>query len=196
MATKEKRQKREQDYIKLVYDSLTKKGNTLLVKLANMKIQNNTGEVVTNFRELLSSGNASLDTIIEGAMSKIWSKIPKDFQTKVIRHILKMQRGKSNMGAVLLVKGAGSGKSAIMQTIGVIRGGMTIIVENTQALGSDQRSKIDAASQGYRVIVGFQLDSLSQAESEQLAEYLLSLGNDTDVSIFLFSSPEVLTKRF
>ena len=100
------------------------------------------------------------------------------------------------MGAVLLVKGAGSGKSAIMQTIGVIRGGMTIIVENTQALGSDQRSKIDAASQECGLIVGFQLDSLSQAESEQLAEYLLSLGNDTDASIFLFSSPEVLTKKF
>ena len=103
-----------------MYDSLTKKGNTLIVKLANMKIQNDTGEVVTNFRELLSSGNASLDAIIEGAMSKIWSKSPKDFQTKVICHILKMQREKSNMGAVLLVKGTGSGKSAIMQTIGVI----------------------------------------------------------------------------
>ena len=61
---KKKRQKREQDYIKSVYDSLTKKGNTLLVKLANMKIQNNTGEVVTNFRELLSSGNDLLDDII------------------------------------------------------------------------------------------------------------------------------------
>ena len=73
------------------------------------------------------------------------------------------------MGAVLLVKGTGSGKSAIMQTIGVIRGGITIIVENTQALGSDQCSKIDAASQEYGVIAGFQLDSLSRVESEQLA---------------------------
>ena len=55
---KKKRHKREQDYIKSVYDSLTKKGNTLIVKLANMKIQNDMGEVVTNFRELFSSKTA------------------------------------------------------------------------------------------------------------------------------------------
>ena len=79
-------------------------------------------------------------------MLKIWFESPKAFQTEVIRHILKMQTEKSDMNAVLLVKGTGSGKSCIVKTVGVICGGITIVVENTQAVASDRRSKIDAAS--------------------------------------------------
>ena len=43
--------------------------------------------------------------------------------------------------AVLLVQSTGSGKSAVPQTLSVVNGGVTIVIENTLSLGSDQTSK-------------------------------------------------------
>ena len=45
---------------------------------------------------------------------------------------------------VLLVQATGSGKSAVPLTCAVVNGGMSIIVENTLSLGSNQTSKINA----------------------------------------------------
>ena len=135
-----------------MYDSITKDGERLLAKLTNVKIEDDTAKIETNFRKQFTSGKNSLDDIISDAMLKMWFKSPKAFQTEVIRHILKMQTEKSDMNAVLLVKGTGSVKSCIVQTVGVICGGITIVVENTQALGSDQRSKIDAASKNMELL--------------------------------------------
>lgn len=54
--------------------------------------------------------------------------------------------------SVLLIQGTGSGESSVPQTIGVIDGGATIIIEDTLSLYANQISKIDAASNKHKFI--------------------------------------------
>ena len=66
--------------------------------------------------------------------------------------------GEIEPSAVLTVQATGSGKSAIPQTIATVRGGITVVVENTLALSSDQNSKIQGANTDIINLVTFQLD--------------------------------------
>lgn len=65
--------------------------------------------------------------------------------------------------------GTGGEKSAVAQTVGVVNGGVTLIIENTLALGADQARKIQSATPTGGPVGSFQLDTIkSKAEKEKL----------------------------
>ena len=108
-----------------------------------------------------------------------------------------MLNGNIPCEGVLLVQGTGSGKSSVPQTVAVVDGGVTIVIENTLALGSDQRSKIANANDydGGKVI-GIQLDELKNPQvqktfADSLKTYMTV---NSTISILLFSSPETIAQ--
>ena len=81
-------------------------------------------------------------SIAKDAMEQVWSQSPRGYQSHVITHILRMMSFTCQPEPVLLVQSTGSGKSSVPLTCSVVDGGITIIVENTLALSSDQASKV------------------------------------------------------
>jgi superfamily II DNA helicase RecQ len=61
---------------------------------------------------------------------------------------------------ILLVQGTGGGKLSDYQTIGVIKRGVSVIIENTLLLSYDQLSKIKKISKQLPNIHSFQFDSI------------------------------------
>ena len=97
---------------------------------------------------------------------------------------------------ILLVHGTGGGKSAVMQTVATINLGVTLAIENTLSLSVDQSSKISGAEQKHGSVNAFHLDLIKRKEDYIiLINTLLDLKPDTEKTIILFSSPEVLLKR-
>jgi superfamily II DNA helicase RecQ len=97
----------------------------------------------------------------------------------------------------MLVQGTGSGKSSVPQTVAVVDGGVTIVIENTLALGSDQQSKVVDANEYFGgEVLGIQLDELKHKEEQQQLAH--SLRNDMNVNsttaIILFTSPETIAR--
>ena len=127
------------------------------------------------------------------AMNNIWGREPIGYQQVVIPHILEMMANIRKAQAVLLVQSTGSGKSAVPQTLSVVNGGVTIVIENTLSLGSDQTSKIDNANE-YRGgrLMSFQLDEVKNDELQtRLSKRIIDvLESNTAISIIIFSSPE------
>jgi superfamily II DNA or RNA helicase len=134
-------------------------------------------------------------SISNQAMFEVWGRTPRGYQSYVISHILKMTKHVINPGAVLMVQATGSGKSSIPQTVGVVDGGITIIIENTLALSSDQMSKL-SQSNTKKNIVSFQLDEIktSTQQTKVISSINTALLRDRSLSIFLFTSPEALLK--
>ena len=81
------------------------------------------------------------------AMQKALGYQPKPFQLTTISHILKMNANSSintkKPVPTLLVQGTGGGKTSVYQTIGVVKRGINLIIQNTLTLSSDQISKIE-----------------------------------------------------
>ena len=97
---------------------------------------------------------------------------------------------------MLLVQGTGGGKSAVPQTVGAVTRGVTLIIENTLSLSADQHSKIKNANTAYGPVKAFHLDSIrSKRNQDKLSNFLRTLPMNTDVTIFIFSSPEFLLKE-
>ena len=83
----------------------------------------------------------------------------------------------------------------VPMTVGITTCGVTLIIENTQSLSADQVSKFDVANNTYGPVKAFQLDTIKDDNmAKNLAEYLTSLQDDTNVSVFLYSSPEAILK--
>ena len=82
--------------------------------------------------------NIAIDT-----MSSIYNKKPRGFQLDVITHIIKMMAGTIPKQPISMVPPTSAGKSAVPLTAAVVDGGITLIIENTLALGTDQASKIE-----------------------------------------------------
>jgi superfamily II DNA helicase RecQ len=137
-----------------------------------------------------------LDITID-AMSTALHHIPRGFQRDVIPYILRMKESSPYpIHPVLLVQGTGGGKSSVYQTIGIIKQGVSLIIENTLSLSSDQLSKITLISQHIPNVHCFQLDSLkSDTARSSLATQLSKLHSKSNTTIFLFSSPETLLKE-
>ena len=75
-------------------------------------------------------------------------------------HLLKMGKNNNNIAPVLLVQGTGGGKSLVMQTVGVVKSGVTLTIENTLSLSSDQMSKIRKTSDKDGKIIPLHLDAI------------------------------------
>ena len=80
-------------------------------------------------------------------------------------------------------------------TIGIINCGVYLIIENTQSLSADQVRKYNITNAAYCPVKVIQLDSIKTEElANELKDYLTSLSADTNVSVFLYSSPESVLK--
>ena len=108
------------------------------------------------------------NSIAAEAMDKVWGRQPIGYQQVVIPHIFEMMANVRKPQAVLLVQLTGSGKSAVPQTLSVVNGGVTIVIENTLSLGSGQTSKIDNANEysGVRMI-SFQLNEVKTIDQQK-----------------------------
>ena len=95
---------------------------------------------------------------------------------------------------ILLVQSTGGGKSAVPQTCGLTVPGVTIVLENTQALGADQSSKLINVGNNN---VTFHLDPIKSTNEQS---YIIDTINAyihhpiprPPVSIFIFTSPEAI----
>ena len=141
-------------------------------------------------------------SIAKEAMEQVWGRSPNRFQSDIIPIILQMLSKDMCPEALLLVQPTGSGKSAVPQTASVVTNGVSIIIEPTLALSSDQASKFDMASKDYGGLVySYQLDLYKKDdERKSLSNYILSLLRKKKtqdiqlgiVSFVLFTSPEAL----
>lgn len=141
------------------------------------------------------NNNNNLLTITSLATNDVFGHSPNNFQSTIIPHILNMLCGQSPCRPVLLVQPTGGGKSIVYQTISIINGGVTIVIENTLALGSDQKSKIDNLDPKHNMFA-FHLDQIKQ--NEQVDALLSTIDNlsvnnrKSAISIIIFTSPESL----
>ena len=97
---------------------------------------------------IIMSTDPYLDITID-AMSTALDHNPRGFQRDVIPYIIRMKPFNTPhpIHPVLLVQGTGGGKSSVYQTIGVIKQGVSLIIENMLSLSSDQLSKIKLISE-------------------------------------------------
>jgi hypothetical protein len=141
--------------------------------------------------------HSTYSSIADTAMVSVWGRRPRGYQRHVIPHILKMMNGNIPSEGIMLVQGTGSGKSSVPQTVAVVDGGVTIVIENTLALGSDQRSKIAAANDydGGKVL-GIQLDELkSNIDQQKLCRSIRNnMHKESTTAIILFTSPETIAR--
>ena len=141
-------------------------------------------------------------SIAKQAMEEVWGRTPNRFQIEIIPTILQMLTKDVIPEGLLLVQPTGSGKSSVPQTASVVTNGVTIIIEPTLALSSDQSSKFDSASNDHGgVVYSYQLDLYKNDNDRQLLSNnivsVLKRKKHQDiqsgiVSFVLFTSPEAL----
>ena len=139
--------------------------------------------------------NDQFTSIAADTMNEIWGRKPRPFQLLIISHILCTMAGTIKPEPVLLVQSTGSGKSSIPLTCSIVDGGLTIIIENTLALSSDQSSKVKCqANTSNKNVQSFQLDLFKSAEQQQqLPLFIIQHNNiNKDTSFILFTLPETL----
>ena len=70
--------------------------------------------------------------------------------------------------ALLLIQPTGSGKSTVLQTASVVTNGVSIIIEPTLALSSDQASKFQQASKNFSSLAySYQLNLYKKEDKRQ-----------------------------
>ena len=98
--------------------------------------------------------------------------------------------------AMLLVQGTSGGKSAVAQTVGSVECGITLVIEATLALAADQRSKVAQARNTYGPVLAYQLDSIKKPHLiTKLQNKLSGLGAHSNITLFIYSSPECLIRE-
>lgn len=140
--------------------------------------------------------NSFYRPIADDAMKTVWDMSPNSFQKEIIPHILKIQFNPNFPMPLLLVQGTGGGKSAVAQTIRGIDAGVTLIIQNTLSLASDQRSKISSSRKTSGPVESFHLDALKGEKDIMMVRDLLSNQSyNTNSSIFLYVSPDILSQE-
>ena len=92
-------------------------------------------------------------TIDVNTMQSVYSCTSQGYQLYKILHILCMVANVIACEPVLLVQATGSGKPSVPLTCSVVNSRVSIIVENTLSLGSNQTSKVNlTASQSHKHI--------------------------------------------
>ena len=69
--------------------------------------------------------NDPFAAVAKNAMEQVWSRSPRNFQSYVIAHLLRMLAGHLTPEPVLLVQSTGSGKSSIPLTCSIVDGGVS-----------------------------------------------------------------------
>lgn len=101
-----------------------------------------------------------VESMINHATTKIWKKKTLSFQRIALLKLLNMHLFGVTKSCVLTVQSTGSGKSLIPMTFRVISRGVTLIIENTLSLASDQKSKFEHMNEHYGAVHAFQLDAV------------------------------------
>lgn len=148
---------------------------------------------------LAPPSNDIYQSISDIAMLNVWGRRPRGYQRYVVPHILKMLSNEIPSQAVLLVQSTGSGKSSVPQTVGVVNGGVTVVVEQTLALGADQCSKISQSKSSTTdniSVKAIHLDAIKDDEDRKrlcstIERHFRTVKHST-LSVFLFTSPEAL----
>ena len=99
---------------------------------------------------------------------------------------------------ILMIQPTGSGKSTVPLTCAVIPGGVTIILEDTLALASDQTSKIKSIIvSNKKPVKSFQLDTFkTDDELQHLYDAIVNrTKKNNNTSIICFSSPKKLLNK-
>ena len=109
------------------------------------------------------------------AMRNIFSRSPFGFQEELISHIIKMMVFEKDPNPVLIVQPTGTGKSTVPFTVSVLDAGITIIIENTIALGIDQTSKTNfiSSSSNKLEIQCYHLDNINDASDQKTVSSLI-----------------------
>ena len=129
-------------------------------------------------------------------MQAIWDRSPREFQKEAIPRLLMMRCPPHRPEAMLLVQGTGGGKSAVAQTVGSVECGVTLVIEATLALAADQRSKVAQARNTYGPVLAYQLDSIKKPHLiTKLRNKLSGLGAHSNITLFIYSSPEYLIRE-
>ena len=147
---------------------------------------------------MLSNRYNEIELLCIDVMSSIWQRSPRSYQLQVIVHIVRMMLHDIPPSPVLLVQSTGSGKSTVPLTCAVVNGGVSIVLENTLALSSDQSSKvINNATDNTKHVKAYQLDNFKG--STELKELLDSIASHCTynqyTSIIIFASPEAILKK-
>jgi superfamily II DNA helicase RecQ len=132
---------------------------------------------------------------MNSTMQQYFNNKPYPFQQQVIPSILMMMKQRIQPQPILLVQSTGGGKSAVPQTCGLTVPGVTIVLENTQALGADQSGKLINVANNNNVT--FHLDPIKSTNERR---YIIDTINAyihhpiprPPVSIFIFTSPEAI----
>jgi superfamily II DNA helicase RecQ len=101
-------------------------------------------------------------------------------------------------GAVLLVWPTGGGKSSVHDVYSIMCAGVSLTITPLLSLGADQTQKILCrnTSKNGGLVHAYHLDKLRCPEAQKLlSDQLLSLSIDTDVTIFLFFSPQAIVNN-
>ena len=137
-----------------------------------------------------NSRTDAFDNIVNDAMQTSLGFVPRPFQRKVISHIIRMKHNDSDHPTTptLLVQGTGGGKSSVYQTVGVIKRGITLIVQNTLALSSDQMVKTQQISRRVQNCFCLQLDSVKSKSDQASIRSVISSLNSKSPSTLSFSA--------
>ena len=136
--------------------------------------------------------------IVTEAMLQSLGVTPRAFQLESMSHIIKMNNRPGTQLPIrpsVVIQCTGSGKTSLYQTIGIIKTGVSLIIQNTLALSSDQMSKLDKIKDNIENVYCIQLDSLkSNRQRSQFMDTVRNLqSTDESYTMYIFTSPETLT---
>jgi hypothetical protein len=133
----------------------------------------------------------SIEDIVKLAFEEGHGYKPYEWQISNTSHILSCDNG-----AVLMVRSTGGGKSAVRNTLGLIREGVSLTIVPLLSLGADQTEKINVMAQTRGLsIESHHLDEIQNPNDDQsLISFLNSLHASSDACVFLFTSPQKITR--
>jgi hypothetical protein len=134
------------------------------------------------------------------AMYNVFGKMPYQWQLQIICHLSLMKTIDASIfpGAVLLdVRPTGGGKSSVGDVYSVMCAGVSLTITPLLSLGADQTQKICRnTSINGDPVHAYHLDELWCPKVQKLlSDQLFSLSIDTDVTVFLFSSPQAIVNN-
>ena len=163
-----------------------------------------------NFNNIQQSGQQSLpqthqitsqllnhvrDIVIDG-MKSFWNiPNPTQVQIDVTSKLLLMNLQYVPPNPILMVQPTGSGKTLVPLTYGTIVKSVIIIIENTLSLSSDQCNRVKDVKQ----IQGHPVSSIhlnnirTTSQKKAVSNYLSNIESSTNTTIFLYSSPDLLS---